>query len=47
MGVGPGFAIAAAQYSKDSGNNERVICIEGDSAIGFSMMEIETAFRYV
>lgn len=47
MGVGLGFAIAAALYCKDSSPNKRVICVEGDSAFGFSGMEIETMFRYL
>ncbi len=42
MGVGLGFAIAAAVTNPD----RRVICVEGDSAFGFSGMEIETACRY-
>ncbi|XP_015586967.1 2-hydroxyacyl-CoA lyase 1 isoform X2 [Cephus cinctus] len=46
MGVGPGFAIAAALYCKDNFPGKRVICVEGDSAFGFSGMEIETMFRY-
>ena len=45
MGVGPGFAIAAAIHSRDNNPNKRVICVEGDSAIGFSIMELETAAR--
>ncbi|XP_049875785.1 2-hydroxyacyl-CoA lyase 1 isoform X2 [Pectinophora gossypiella] len=46
MGVGPGFAIAAAMWCRDHAPNKRVICVEGDSAFGFSGMEIETMFRY-
>jgi 2-hydroxyacyl-CoA lyase 1 len=42
MGVGPGFAIAAAVTHPD----KRVFCVEGDSAFGFSGMEVETACRY-
>ena len=45
MGVGPGFAIAAALYARDHEPNTKVICIEGDSAFGFSGMEIETMVR--
>lgn len=45
MGVGLGFAIAAALYCKDNAPKKRVICVEGDSAFGFSGMEIETMFR--
>ncbi|XP_050469402.1 2-hydroxyacyl-CoA lyase 1 isoform X1 [Bombus huntii] len=46
MGVGLGFAIAAALYCKKNASTKRVICVEGDSAFGFSGMEIETMFRY-
>ena len=41
MGVGMGFAIGAAVTS-----GEQVIAIEGDSAFGFSGMEVETICRY-
>jgi oxalyl-CoA decarboxylase len=41
MGIGMGFAIAAAVVS-----GEQVIAIEGDSAFGFSGMEVETICRY-
>ncbi len=41
MGVGMGSAIAAAV---ETGNP--VLCIEGDSAFGFSGMEVETICRY-
>ncbi|XP_022122283.2 2-hydroxyacyl-CoA lyase 1 isoform X1 [Pieris rapae] len=46
MGVGPGFAVAAAMWCRDHAPNKRVVCVEGDSAFGFSGMEIETMFRY-
>ncbi|XP_030040420.2 2-hydroxyacyl-CoA lyase 1 isoform X1 [Manduca sexta] len=46
MGVGPGFAVAAAMWCRDYEPGKRVICVEGDSAFGFSGMEIETMFRY-
>ncbi|XP_070575616.1 2-hydroxyacyl-CoA lyase 1-like [Ptychodera flava] len=46
MGVGLGFAIAAAEWLKHIGSSKRVVCIEGDSAFGFSGMELETALRY-
>ncbi|XP_050299065.1 2-hydroxyacyl-CoA lyase 1 [Anthonomus grandis grandis] len=46
MGVGPGFAIAAALYCRHNEPTKRVICVEGDSAFGFSGMEIETMVRY-
>ncbi|WP_407536656.1 oxalyl-CoA decarboxylase [Cetobacterium somerae] len=41
MGVGMGFAIGAAITS-----NKPILAIEGDSAFGFSGMEIETICRY-
>jgi oxalyl-CoA decarboxylase len=41
MGIGMGFAVAAAVES-----GEPVIAIEGDSAFGFSGMEVETLCRY-
>ncbi len=46
MGVGSGFAIAAALQCRDQTPEKRVVCIQGDSAFGFGGMEIETAFRY-
>lgn len=46
MGVGLGFAIAAALYCRDYCPGKRVLCVEGDSAFGFSGMEIETMIRY-
>ncbi|XP_013148197.1 PREDICTED: 2-hydroxyacyl-CoA lyase 1 isoform X2 [Papilio polytes] len=46
MGVGPGFAVAAAMWCRDHAPGKRVVCVEGDSAFGFSGMEIETMFRY-
>lgn len=46
MGVGLGFAIAAGLYCRDYQPGKRVICVEGDSAFGFSGMEIETMVRY-
>jgi oxalyl-CoA decarboxylase len=41
MGIGMGYAIAAAVETGQS-----VVAIEGDSAFGFSGMEIETVCRY-
>jgi oxalyl-CoA decarboxylase len=41
MGIGMGFAVAAAVVS-----NGPVIAVEGDSAFGFSGMEVETICRY-
>ena len=46
MGVGSGFAIAAALYCRDHQPGKRVFCIQGDSAFGFGGMEIETAYRF-
>ncbi|KAG8573043.1 hypothetical protein GDO81_012259 [Engystomops pustulosus] len=46
MGVGLGFAIAAAMVVKDETPEKRVVCVEGDSAFGFSGMEVETICRY-
>jgi len=46
MGVGPGFAIAAAVVAAQQSPGKRVICVEGDSAFGFSGMEFEVAARY-
>lgn len=46
MGVGLGFAIAAALYCRHNEPEKRVICVEGDSAFGFSGMEVETMVRY-
>src|SRR5712675_2016885 len=41
MGIGMGFSVAAAVVS-----GQPVIAIEGDSAFGFSGMELETICRY-
>jgi oxalyl-CoA decarboxylase len=41
MGIGMGFAVAAAVET-----GKRVLAVEGDSAFGFSGMEIETICRY-
>jgi len=51
MGVGSGFAIAAALVEASSAEKEnrppcKVLCIQGDSAFGFSGMELEVAARY-
>ena len=50
MGVGTGFAIAASllaeNQAKGVGVQRRVVCVQGDSAFGFSGMELETACRY-
>ncbi|RKF61272.1 2-hydroxyacyl-CoA lyase 1 [Erysiphe neolycopersici] len=55
MGVGLGYAIAAycaynftspdaKSYSKKE--KKKIICLEGDSAFGFSLAEVETMSRY-
>jgi oxalyl-CoA decarboxylase len=41
MGIGMGFAVAAAVVT-----DKPVIAVEGDSAFGFSGMEVETICRY-
>jgi oxalyl-CoA decarboxylase len=41
MGIGMGFAVAAAVVT-----GKPVIAVEGDSAFGFSGMEVETICRY-
>jgi oxalyl-CoA decarboxylase len=41
MGIGMGFSVAAAALS-----GQPVIAVEGDSAFGFSGMEVETICRY-
>ena len=41
MGIGMGFCVGAAVVSR-----QQVIAIEGDSAFGFSGMEVETICRY-
>ena len=50
MGVGLGYAIAAhAAYNQASTAPQRrkkIVAIEGDSAFGFSAMEVETMARY-
>lgn len=57
MGVGLGYAVAAhAAYnwnlptpeasSGPSASRKKIVCLEGDSAFGFSMAEVETMSRY-
>jgi len=41
MGIGTGYSVAAAVLTK-----HQVIAVEGDSAFGFSGMEVETIRRY-
>lgn len=45
MGVGLGFVVAAAAWCKDHTPNKKVVSIQGDSAFGFSGMELETICR--
>ena len=49
MGLGCGYAIAAAliEQSKPDSQRAPVVAIQGDSAFGFSGMEVETASRYL
>lgn len=47
MGVGLGFAVAAAAMERSRNKSRRVVCVEGDSAFGFSGMEVETMCRLV
>lgn len=50
MGVGLGYAIAAYSAYNASGSQsdskKKIVCLEGDSAFGFSMPEVETMARY-
>jgi 2-hydroxyacyl-CoA lyase 1 len=54
MGVGLGYAVAAyAAYNfpnpegvAGKPGRKKIVCIEGDSAFGFSGMEVETMARY-
>uniref|UniRef100_A0A0K0DHX9 2-hydroxyacyl-CoA lyase n=1 Tax=Angiostrongylus cantonensis TaxID=6313 RepID=A0A0K0DHX9_ANGCA len=46
MGVGQGYALAAALYCRDHSPATKVLVVQGDSAFGFSAMEIETIARY-
>lgn len=55
MGVGLGYAIAAhcaynvpklEGQSGPSSAHKKIVCLEGDSAFGFSMAEVETMARY-
>ncbi|KAK6011606.1 thiamine pyrophosphate enzyme, TPP binding domain protein, partial [Ostertagia ostertagi] len=42
MGVGHGYSLAAALYCRDHSPNTKVLVVQGDSAFGFSAMELET-----
>ncbi|CAB3403771.1 unnamed protein product [Caenorhabditis bovis] len=46
MGVGMGYALAAAQWARDHSPTTKVLVVQGDSAFGFSAMELETIARY-
>lgn len=45
QGVGLGFAVAAAAVAHSTSPNHLVVAVEGDSAFGFSGMELETLVR--
>lgn len=46
MGVGHGFSLAAALWARDHSPKTKVLVVQGDSAFGFSAMELETIARY-
>ncbi|CAJ0957642.1 unnamed protein product, partial [Mesorhabditis belari] len=46
MGVGQGYALAAALWARDHSPKTKVLVVQGDSAFGFSGMELETIARY-
>ncbi|VDO75038.1 unnamed protein product [Heligmosomoides polygyrus] len=46
MGVGQGYALAAALFCRDHSPHTKVLVVQGDSAFGFSAMELETIARY-
>lgn len=46
MGVGLGYALAAGFYCRDYSKETKVLVVQGDSAFGFSAMELETIARY-
>jgi 2-hydroxyacyl-CoA lyase 1 len=46
MGVGLGYALAAGFYCRDYSKGTKVLVVQGDSAFGFSAMELETIARY-
>jgi 2-hydroxyacyl-CoA lyase 1 len=46
MGIGVGYAIAASLVFGDDGKGRKVVTVQGDSAFGFSAMEVEVAVRY-
>ncbi|THX12344.1 hypothetical protein D6D13_04187 [Aureobasidium pullulans] len=48
MGLGPAYAIAAhyAYNTEPSAKQKKIVCLEGDSAFGFSLAEVETMCRY-
>lgn len=47
MGVGLGYALAAGFYCRDYAKGTKVLVVQGDSAFGFSGMELETIARFV
>jgi len=46
MGVGFGFATAAALWCQEFAPHKRVVNVQGDSAFGFSALDYETMCRY-
>ncbi|KAI9831491.1 MAG: hypothetical protein M1826_003381 [Phylliscum demangeonii] len=46
MGVGLGYAIAAHAAYHGEGATKKIVAFEGDSAFGFSGLEVETMARY-
>ncbi|KAI6228367.1 Thiamine pyrophosphate enzyme domain containing protein [Aphelenchoides besseyi] len=46
MGVGLAYALAAGLYCRDHAKSTRVLVVQGDSAFGFTGMELETIARY-
>ncbi|KAH7726625.1 2-hydroxyacyl-CoA lyase 1-like protein [Aphelenchoides avenae] len=46
MGVGLGYTLAAGFYCREHSPNTVVLAVLGDSAFGFSAMELETMARY-
>lgn len=45
MGVGLGYTMAAGFYCRDYSRRTKVLAVLGDSAFGFSAMELETIQR--
>ena len=47
QGVGLGFAVAAAAVAHAANPQQLIVAVEGDSAFGFSGMELESLVRWV